>query len=133
MSVPALGEEVDVGLVGDGDFMRAIAHGDAVGVNLVTVTEHYAMKLAREIDGGGVVRTISYSCAQQSALIIIYEAGGEVGSICRKVSAQERRSGNGEEWITQLEGVATGEIDGGVYLQFVSFSECYEGRIEMLH
>ena len=133
MSVLALREEVDVGLVGDGDLMRAIAHGDAVGVNLVTVTEQYAMKLAREIDGRGVVWTISYSCAQQSVLIIIYKAGGEVGSICSEVGAQKRRSGNGEEWITQLEGVATCEIDGGVYLQLVTFSECYEGRIEMLY
>ena len=51
MSVLALREEVDVGLVGDGDLMRAIAHGDTVGVNLVTVTDHYAMKLARYIVG----------------------------------------------------------------------------------
>ena len=45
MSVLTLREEVDVGLVGDGDFMRAIAHGDAVGVNLVTVTEQYTSSM----------------------------------------------------------------------------------------
>ena len=32
MLVLALWEEIDVGLVSDGDFMRAIAHRDAVGV-----------------------------------------------------------------------------------------------------
>lgn len=110
MLVLALWEEIDVGLVSDGDFMRAIAHRDAVGVYLVTVTEHYALKLSREIDGGGIARTVSYSCAQQSAFVVVYQTGGDICSVCREVGAKKRRGGDGEEWIAQSEGIAAGEI-----------------------
>ena len=126
MSVSSFRKEVDVCLICDGNLVGTVTYVKPGGVDFVAISEDNAVETATYIYSSGVVGAVAYSSREAFSLIIIYKPRCDVGATGSEIRAQECGCGNGKEGIAEAEEVTSCEIECGVHLYLVPFSERYQ-------
>ena len=132
MLVPSLLEQVHVHLVTQYQLVAAVAYAYGRRVDLVAVTDVYAVEVTADEHRNRVCRTVRNSSVEHFLIVGVNQTARNIAAPRHAVGPYENGRMYSKKRISQLNIVSSGQIKRRIYLQFVCFAQFDERRSDML-